>query len=163
MDSIEERTKTRRLSTYEFFEIIQIEYICSILRARIYPKSKDKEYWNRVAEGKRQTIEKISQRNSQLPNIFTDSDLESALSRRIYRETTYPIFVYKDDTQRLSQEYLDLLYYYAIGSDVRYDIGNGLEVGVVVEYQPFKDYVTIKPSRQEEPVRVSVGKVARIL
>lgn len=154
------RPKTRFLTTYEFFEIVQIEYICSILRARVYPKPKDKEYWNKVAEGKKRTIETIANRN-RLPSIFTDSDLEAALSRRVYRENTFPIFCYRDEEQKLNQEYFDLLYYYSKGIDVRFDIGNGIQVGKVKQYTPFDKNLTIEVDGVD--IKVPVKDTVRIL
>ena len=155
------KPKTRFLSTYEFFEIIQIEYICSVLRARIYTKPKDKEYWNKVAEGKKQTIESIVSRNKGLPDIFTDSDLEAALNRRVFRESTYPIFCYRDEEMKLNQEYFDLLYYYSKGVAVRFDIGNGVQIGKVKNYQPFDKYVTLEFEEQE--IKVLVSSTVRVL
>lgn len=156
-----EKKKTRYLSTYEFYEAVQIEYICCVLRARIYPKPKDKEYWNRVAEGKKNTIESISSRNGNLPSIFTDSDLLSALQRRVYREETYPCFVYKDESHKLSQEYFDLLYYYYKGVEVRFDIGLGVQIGKVCKYTPFDKKILI--DCKGEQVQIPVDKVVRII
>ena len=153
---------SRPLSTFQFFEIIQIEYICALLRSKIYVHSKDKEYWARVAEGKRAKIEQIVDRNPGLPSIFSDSDLENALSRRVYRDTTYPIFIYRDEEHRLSQEYLDLQYYYYKDTDVRYDIGLGVKVGKIKSYKPFDSFVCVLTTEKEE-IRVPVDKIARIL
>lgn len=156
-----EKVNSRKLSTYQYFEAIQIEYLCAILRARIYTRPKDKDFWNKVAEGKRIVINNIADRNK-LPSVLTDSDLESALSRRIYRENTFPLFVYKDEEHKLSQEYFDLLYYYQEGSEVRYDLGNGTEVGTVTSYKPFDKIVNVLDTNKEK-IQIEVSKVARIL
>ena len=163
METKRTTTKSRHLSTYEYYEIVQIEYICAILRAKIYPKPQDKEYWNKVATSKKVVIENISERNRQLPSIFTDSDLESALQRRVYRENTYPIFVYKNEEQKLNQEYLDLCYYYGKGSDVRFldeDSGEYV-VGKVKEYKPFSS--TLIVIYNEKEVKTKVETTRRIL
>ena len=155
------KKKSRFLSTYELFEVLQIEYLCCILRARIYPKSKDKDYWNRVAEGKKTTILSISNRNHDLPNIFTDSDLESALSRRIYRENTYPTFVYRDETHKQNQEYLDLCYYYNKGVEVRFTLNDEMKVGKVKNYRPFNS--TLEITYEGEDIKIPVSNCVRIL
>ena len=154
--------KTRHLTTFEFFEIIQIEYLCTVLRARIYPRTKDKGFWTRVAEGKRQTIESIALRNH-LPSIFTDSDLEAAFQKRIYRDNTYPVFIYKDDEQKINQEYYDLLYYYLVGQDVRYDLGDGVLVGRVLSYIPFNDTLKVLCRETNKEKQVPVSCTVRIL
>lgn len=160
MEERAKKTKTRFLTTYEYFEVIQIEYICCVLRARVYTKPKDKDYWNKVAEGKKETIKKIAERNN-LPSIFDDSDLEAALNRRVFRESTYPIFIYKDEEQKLSQEYFDLLNYYSKGSDVRFDLGAGQQVGKVKSYKPFDKFVVVEVDSEE--IKVEVTKLIRIL
>ena len=112
--------KTRSLRIYEYFEVLQVEYLSCKLRARIYLKPKDKEYWNRVSENKRQIITNISGRNGNLPTIFNDSDLQNVLEKRLYKENSSPMFVYKDEDHRKEQEYFDLLYYYQKGVEVRF-------------------------------------------
>src|SRR5574343_30651 len=156
-----QQDKPRKLSTYEFFEIVQVEYICCRLRAKIYTRPKDKDYWNKVAEGKRRTIEEIADRNK-LPSIFSDIDVEAALRRRVFRENTYPVFVYKDENQRLTQEYWDLLYYYNEGTHVRYETETGIEVGIVHAYKPFDKFVqVITPENSIVPV--SVDSIIRVI
>ncbi len=156
-----QKKKSRFLSTYELYEVLQIEHICAILRARIYPKSKDKEYWNKVAEGKKTTINTISSRNHDLPNIFTDTDLKAALERRVYRENTYPQFVYRDEEHKQSQEYLDLCYYYNKGTDVRFTLDDEIKVGKVKEYRPFSS--TLLVTYNGEDLKVPVNGCVRIL
>lgn len=157
-----QKPKNRTLSTYEFFEQIQIEYIVAILRARIYTLPHDKKYWNRVAEGKKVTIESITEKNQGLPNIFTDSDLKAALERRVYNDSTYPNFTYRDEDHKKVQEYFDLLHYYAKDSDVRFDIGLGIQHGKVKMYKPLDKFVVVKDSEDNE-YKLEVSKVARIL
>jgi hypothetical protein len=155
--------KSRSLTTYQFFEIVQIEYICALLRSRIYTRSKDKQYWLRVPEGKKQKIEEISIRNNNMANIFTDSDMLSALERRIYRENTYPIFIYKDDIHRSTQEYFDMLCYYSKGAEVRFDFGNGQEIGQIVNYKPFDESASVQLLQTKEIIEVPVIYLARVL
>lgn len=156
------RPKTRHLSTFEFFEVVQIEYLCAVLRARIYVRTKDKSYWNKVAAGKRQIIETIAARNT-LPSIFTDSDLETALSERIYCENSHPNFCYKDEAQRTDQEYYDLLYYYNKGCDMRFDNDGDVMIGKVISYTPFDKKIKLKLQSSETTVEIAIDKVTRIL
>jgi len=162
MDQPHKREKSRQLSAFEFYETIQIEYICAVLRATIYPKPKDKEYWNKVASGKKVTIETMSERNS-LPSIFTDSDLHTALKRRIYRPNTYPQFIYRNEQQRQSQEYLDLLYYYEKGKEVRFDLNDEVKIAKVKEYKPGTLTMLVELLENGEEMKVEVSQVSRIL
>lgn len=156
------RPKTRNLTTFEFFEVVQVEYICAILRSRIYIHPKDKSYWARVADGKREVIDSIALRNH-LPSIFTDSDLEATLSRKIYRENSHPLFCYKDDKQKEDQEYYDLLYYYSKGSECRFDNDGETMVGKIVKYTPFDKIALVQLKSSETTVEIEIENLTRIL
>src|SRR5215210_2726524 len=88
------REKSRHLSILDFFETLQVEYILADLRHKIYPRLKDKAYWERVKLGKRATIEKLATKNS-LPSIFTDKEMLSVFDKKVYRDVSYPLFTYR--------------------------------------------------------------------
>lgn len=157
-----DRTKTRHLSTFEFFEVVQVEYICAILRARIYIRPKDKNHWNKVAQGKRVVIEQIAARNS-LPSIFTDSDLESTLNRKVFRENNHPQFVYRDEDQKREQEYYDLFHYYSKGTDVRFDNDGETVVAKITNYTPFSKNITIKLLGTDKNMDIDIKRITRVL
>lgn len=150
----------KRLSTYQYFETLQVEYICAKLRAKIYRSRKDKTYWNKVAEGKKITIEQIADRNK-LPTIFTDLDLQETLNRRVYKEDTYPNFVYRNETHKLAQENLDLQYYFYRGSEVRVDLNGEVAVGVIKKFSPYRTVILIIVKGEE--VEYQISNVVRIL
>jgi hypothetical protein len=163
------KSKSRNQSTFEFFEMLQIECLVAELRIKIYPKLKDKEYWKKkVYEGKKATILDIANRN-RLPTIFDDDQLEQALKQRIYRADSYPIFVYRDENHRNNQEYYDLLYYYNKGSEVRFEYFGEVKVGRVKDYRPFSKEILISFEEIEDDKKVQkeekfpVAKVTRIL
>ena len=152
--------KSRPLSPYQFFEIVQIEYICAILRARIYKAKKDKEFWNKVADGKKVKIEEIADRNG-LPSIFTDSDLSDTLTKRVYVESGSPCFIYRNDQHRLEQEYYDLFYYYNPGKEVRFLFDSEMVVGIVDEYKVFGTTIRIK--YKDGVLTLPTNQVMRVL
>jgi len=154
------REASRKLSTFEFFQQIQVEFIVAALRAKIYTKAKDKIFWNKVMEGKKQTILEIAERN-QLPSLFDDSDLLSFLNKRVYGEG-YPTFTYRDHEQELAQSYFDSLYYYTKGVEVRFRQNGEIVVGKVVSYKPLSKEVTVQIG-SEEPIVVQTNICARIL
>jgi hypothetical protein len=154
------KSKSRNQSTYEFFETLQVEYLNAELRVKIYPKLKDKEYWKKVCEGKKATILDIANRN-RLPTVFDDDQLEQALKQRIYRNESYPIFVYRNEDHKNNQEYYDLLYYYNKGAEVRFEYFGEVKVGRVKDYRPFSKEILLSFDDKED--RLPVSKVTRIL
>lgn len=158
----EKPKKSRHLSILDFFENLQVEYLQADLRHKIYPKLKDKAYWNRVKEGKRATIEKLAEKNS-LPSIFTDEAMLRAFEKRVYREVSYPIFNYRDEKNRMEQEYYDIYFYYLKGADVRIDTERGeILIGKICrEYIPFGGNVTVSVNGKESAY--SIKTVTRII
>lgn len=154
------RPKSRHLSIYQFFEILQIEWLVADLRTRIAVKAKDKEYWNRVKDGKRQTLENIANRN-QLPTILTDSDLRSSLEQRIYNVKTHPNFHYKDENNKQLQGYWDLQHYYKIGAEVRFEQFGEIRIGTVAQFNPLERYVTVL--YEGKNLKLPISEVCRIL
>jgi hypothetical protein len=153
--------KSRHLSILDFFENLQVEYIVADLRHKIYPKLKDKAYWNRVKDGKKATIEKLAEKNS-LPSIFTDEAMLRTFEKKVYRDVSYPLFTYRDENHKLEQEFYDLKYYYNKGSDVRVDVDGDVLIGKISEeYIPFgtKLSVTINGAINKYSIKV----VTRIL
>lgn len=154
------KEKSRHQSTFEYFEILQLEWFVADLRAKIYPKIKDKEFWKKTREGKKITIQDIAIRNN-LPSIFDDDQLEHVLRKKIYRDESYPNFIYRNHDHKLNQEYYDLLYYFNPGSEVRFEMYGEMKVGKVKEYKPFEKNVTVVLDGREE--KLPILKVTRIL
>lgn len=155
------KERSRKLSIFEFFEILQVEYLVCDLRVRLYTQKRDKEYWRKVAEGKKSTIESIAEANS-LPTIFTDNDLKVDLQKRIFKPKGFPDFHYKDENQKMMQEVLDLVHYFNKDADVRAEVYGETKVGKIKFYKPFYSTVTVSfTDGTEEKVRIE--DVTRIL
>lgn len=122
--------KTRNLSIYELFEILQKEYIVCKLRFKIYPYQSHKEYWLRVAEKKKEKILDIAERNK-LPNIFSDDNIKKVIEHSIYGVQGVPNFIYRDDEHRKKQEKWDLINYFFVGSNVRVNVNGKNEVAKI--------------------------------
>lgn len=140
------RPKSRDLSLLDYFETLQIEWICADLRRRIYPKIKDKNYWTRVATGKRDTIERLAEKNK-LFSIFDDENMLRKFEKEVYKENSFPEFVYKDENNKTEQKFWDLHSYLYINSNVRVMIAGETKIGKITRsFTPYKDvnvYVTI--------------------
>ncbi|WP_291910999.1 hypothetical protein [Chitinophaga sp. CB10] len=151
--------KTRELSIYDFFVVLQVEWLQADIRQKIYQSEKDKKYWGRVKEGKENTILKIAERNN-LPNLFNDPYIKAEISSRVFQKTSYPLFTYKNAEMKAELEYLDLLFYYYKGTEVRFELEDGSsQTGTVAAYQPFDAFVTVNVNGVH--TRVPVTKTRR--
>lgn len=156
------KSKSRAIGIYQYFEILQLEWICSDLRLKIYRRPSDKSHYKKVCEGKRKTIENIAEKNN-LPTIFNDSDFYESLRSRIVRNISYPEFIYKDQDHRQNQEYWDLFYYYHKGVEVRFDLFGESKVGVIKSYKSLSSNITVQVKGETKEVILTVDKVTRIL
>jgi hypothetical protein len=157
-----ESNKSRSLTVYQFFQMLQVEWLVADLRSRIYPKAKDKEYWNKVKEGKKKKIEGIADKNH-LPTIFTDEEMKRIFELKIYNDKGIANFHYKDEAQREAQEPLDLTYYYSKGTEVRFDIFGEQKIGIVKSYLPYKETLTVMEPIEVVKYLVPTREVTRIL
>lgn len=153
------KTKSRNLSVYEFFQMLQVEWLSADLRSRLYPKSY-KDFWNKVKEGKAKTINEIAEKN-RLPTIFTDDEMKRIFENKMYGIEGFPIFSYKNDEDKAKQEPLDLIYYYAKDSEVRYEKFGEQKVGKIERYQPFSTSISV--ILDNEITICQANKVTRIL
>lgn len=101
------KKKTRNLSVAEYFLVIQREYLIAEFRKKIYFSKSDKAYYQRVMDGKRRKIEKISKRN-RLDNIFNNEAKREEMWNELFDRLSKPKF-------ELSET--DVENYYAIGNE----------------------------------------------
>lgn len=160
MESLK-KEKSRNLSVYQFFQILQVEWIVADLRSKIYPKKKDKEYWNKVKEGKEKIFQQIAEKNH-LPTIFTDEEMRRLLELEVYKPQGLPAFLYKNDSHKEAQEPLDLTYYYCKGAEVRFEVFGEQKIGKVKSYLPYQYVITVTDLDGKD-FSVHVEHVTRIL
>ena len=156
---MQSKVKSRNLSVYEFFQILQEEWLTAELRSRLYPKSY-KAFWDKVKEGKGRIINEIAEKNH-LPTIFTDNEMRHIFERKMYGIQGLPIFCYKNEEDRIKQEPLDLTYYFAIGTEVRCEEFDEQKIGIIKSYQPYSSTISITIA--EQVVTCDVKMVTRIL
>jgi len=154
--------KSRNLSIYDYFKILQVEWLIADLRERIYVKQKDKDHWKLVKEGKRQKIQNIAEKNT-LPTIFDDADLAETIKKTIYREQGFPAFQYKNDNQRASQEYYDMLNYFLKGVDIRAQVNGEIIVCKIHKYKPYETTLLARNLDTGEIVKLEVKSCSRIM
>lgn len=165
-DNIEiKKEKSRHLPIYEFFKILQLEAIIADLRSKIYPRTKDKDFWKKVYENKKNTVLDIASRNKvnnlPLPSIFTDDEIMDEYKQEIFGDGGFPKFIYKDEEQEYKQGHFDFINYYARKSDVACKYINEIKIGKVKYYQPNSKFVSVIINDQE--YELSINDVTRIL
>lgn len=156
------KAKTRNLSYYKYFEQLQLEYIIAEFRKKIYPSTKDKQYYERVMKGKRDIIDDISIRNS-LKSIFTDKNTKIEKYNQIFNKIGYPNIFYRDERDRENFESKDKIFYYMSGSEFRININGEEKIGVLI-FASFKtNTATIRFEKQEEEDIFDLNYLTRIL
>lgn len=100
----------RSLSVAEYFHVIQREYLMAEFRRKIYFSPKDKRYFSRVMEFKREKICDIANRNK-LTSIFTSPEKMRDVRAELFDPLNRPMFA-------MSPE--DWMNYYSVNSDFSY-------------------------------------------
>ena len=104
---METKNKTRNLSVAEYFLVIQKEYLIAEFRKKIYFSKNDKNYYQRVMNGKREKIEIISKRN-RLDNIFNNSAKMEEMRNELFDRLGKPKFEMSE---------IDIDNYYSVGNE----------------------------------------------
>lgn len=109
--------KSRHLNILDYLDRLQIEYYQADFRRSIHHSPKNKSYWKRVMDGKKEKIIDISKR-SDLSNIFSDPTETAEYRSRVFPSTKSIAFKFE-----LSEEEFKL--YYAPGSPVKVEVESG--------------------------------------
>lgn len=141
----------RRLSIYEYFQKLQLEFVVAELRSKIYFRPQDKEYWQSVMAKKRKNIEDIVSKNN-LPSIFDDKDVKRQYENDVFldSEKYFPSFNYRDEEQKRKIEIWDHINYYSLGSQFRCVIENEIIVGKIIYYEAFAKNIKIETESGEQ-------------
>ena len=121
---------------FEFFVILQKEYIVAELRKKIYPDISGKKKCEEIMTGKKKKIFDIAMKNS-IKTIFPDmklgnssmydEDLRIKLYKEVYGEDfDFPKFIYRDEIQRKFLAEKDRKCYYSINSEIKTIDGIGI-------------------------------------
>ncbi len=100
----------RSLSVAEYFHVIQREYLMAEFRRKIYFSPKDKRYFSRVMEFKREKIHDIANRNK-LTSIFTSPEKMRDVKAELFDPLNRPMFAMSPK---------DWVNYYSVNSDFSY-------------------------------------------
>jgi hypothetical protein len=108
---------TQELSSQKLFEVLQQEYIVCILRAKIYPIKKHKDFWSGTAEHKKEKICHLKHKLKQL-SIFDAEEILKLYEKKIFNDYGLPNFYYSNEKVKRNQQYWDAKNYFAIGCEV---------------------------------------------
>lgn len=162
MNNNQNTVKKHTPTIFEFFNILQLEWICADLRSRIYDRDKDKMYWEFVKQGKKAKIENIASKNN-LPTIFDDPQMKEEFAKKIYKEKGFPDFLYKDDAQRAQQEFFDRQNYFAKNIDIRCEIEGEIIVCKIISFEPYQNILRAKRLDLNNVVVLQVNECSRIM
>ena len=154
--------KTRHLTTYEFLDILQVEFVVTELRRKIYTKKKDKTFFTKVLSKKREKIEDISSRNN-LPSIFDDEYTKELYYSKVYTIFGLPDFHYTTDEQVQEYKNKDIYYYYTLGSQFRVVDSNPIMVGVLKQVNLDNNTCTLKIKGSPETKTLHLENISRII
>jgi hypothetical protein len=145
--------KSRHLSSFEYFEVLQREYLIAEIRRKIYPSIKDKNYYKKIMSYKRDKIEDLSNRNN-LDSIFTSKETRDKYVQEIYPSVGLPNF-------ELTEK--DILFYYHPESDVRVEIDGLKKVGKIVSVDFELNMANVKFRGESSVRKCKIHQVTRIL
>lgn len=147
--------KSRHINILEYLDILQIEYYQAEFRRSIHHSPKNKAFWKKVMDGKREKIIDISKR-SELDNIF-GSDLEATEYRnRVFPSTKSIGFKFE-----LSEDEIKL--YYTINSPVKVEVEPGKFItGKIVEVYFDNSLASIRVRGRSEPTKHLFSKFFRV-
>ena len=139
--------KSRNLSKSEYFDAIQREYIIADFKRRFYNKTKDKEYYAKVARFKAEKINDIANRNN-LISVINDEQKYKEVRKTLINELNQPLFEMSD---------IDMLNYYREGCEFVYE----REVWILKETDLKMAVIYKKDSNIQK--NVSINEIARVL
>jgi hypothetical protein len=152
----------KKLTPYEYFVQLQIEYIGIAVRTTIYKKPTNREYWEKIRINKRIKIEEFAQKNN-LKTIFSDGTFRSDIEKLFY-ENGIPNFNYRNEVDEKRQKPFDMLAYYEIGSDVSFllEEDGAQHMGKISSYK-LNDAVIEVITVDNEKAVLPLNQVRRIL
>jgi hypothetical protein len=141
--------KSRNLSKSEYFDAVQREYIIADFKRRFYSKTKDKEYYAKVARFKAEKINDIANRNNLL-SVLNSEQKYQAVRKELINDANQPLF---------SMSEADLFNYYRSGCEVAYQG----EIWILDSTTPDYKTAMIYDKNTKVEKTVNICEISRIL
>lgn len=144
----------QEITPQRLFEVLQQEYLICILRAKIYPLQKLKDYWQNLADKKKEKIFYTKQKYGLL-SIFDDERILKEFENKTYNQFGFPNFYYPNEKVKEQQIYWDIRNYYCLGSIVEFmdsEDNYKIKKGVIKKLDVEEKLVTIESESAENIV-----------
>ena len=145
--------KTRNLSLLDYLEVLQNEYFINEFRSRFYTRNKDREYYKKVYNCKKEKIQNISNQNS-IKSIFTSEDYYRFVKDKLFNKKGFPQFPLL---------FRDLENYYHNGCDVKIYIDEDINLGRIIKTTDNFTKILVKMRNSEHEKFFSAQNIIRIL
>ena len=147
--------KSRHINILDFLEQLQLEYFQADFRRSIHHSPKNKAFWKRVMEWKKEKILDVSSK-SDLENIFNNEREADE-----YRKRVFPYAKSIAIKFELSDEEVKL--YYAVGSPVKVEVDEGKFLSGKIEQVFFENNLAlIRIKGRSEPSKHLFSKFFRV-
>lgn len=155
--------KDKNQSILEFFEVLQLEYFICEIRKKIYISQKDKNYYKRVMDFKKNKIEDLSLKNG-IPSIFSDEELRIDFIKKTYPKLGLPEFIkcYNNTKLAIWTEN-DNNHYYLTGKDIKIVIDDTILVGVLEKVDLKNCFGIVKIRKESNQRTIFLKEITRIL
>lgn len=153
--------KDRDIPIADFYTNLQLEYLSYHMRGKVYKRPEDLKKFADICGKKREKIEGLSRKNC-LPNIFNNELYRERYINLFIGEFGLPQFQYRDDYQRKVKGMWDKKYYFGEGVNVKVNINDLVDVGVVMSNDHEAQKATIRLSMDKKEVTLLYDNIQRV-
>lgn len=153
--------KDRDIPIADFYTNLQLEYLSYYMRGKVYKRPEDLKKFADICGKKREKIEGLSRKNC-LPNIFNNELYRERYINLFIGEFGLPQFQYRDDYQRKVKGMWDKKYYFGEGVNVKVNINDLVDVGVVMSNDHEAQKATIRLSMDKKEVTLLYDNIQRV-
>jgi hypothetical protein len=126
--------KSREIPIFDYYSLLQVEWISYKVRELIYTRPEDKKKFNDISNMKRVKIESMMTKNC-LPSIFNgDSVYLQKYFDKFFRSFGLPNFQVRDEYKKLIYNRYDALYWFSKRTEVKFKIEEEVEFGTITRY-----------------------------
>ncbi len=143
----------KKLSPYEYFVQLQLEYLSIAIRSKILFTKVNKNYWEDIRVKKKIKIEEFAQLNH-LITIFSDFQLREEIENMFYKNGI-PNFTYRDEAHEAKQKPFDLVSYYQVGEKISFITDAGSQAfGKITNYQLGTKFIEVEFEQKRFPIQI---------
>lgn len=136
-------TVSRQIPVFDYFSLLQSEYICYMFRFKTYNRKEDKVKFRDIMNMKRKKIESMSLKNS-LPNIFNGDKAyyQKYLNKFITSDFGIPNYLTRDEYKGKVYGHFDKIHWLSPNTQVKFKSQDEILFGYVVKV--YDDTVVVR-------------------